>query len=156
MAFESAHTLASWAVRRHEARRRSQLPHLDRLVKTATDEAIARWSKRHTVDAVLVTLLSFEAYNKLSTANVPYTHALVQGTGGDISVVWGDGNGGDTVFDREVCNLLVPLEIPQADAAVSTAGSNDLAVAGKVQGVDVLLVASELVLDLAAVDVPHL
>lgn len=98
---------------------------------------------------------SLQAHDKLSGANVPDTDALVEGAGRDEAVVWGNGNSGDTIFDREVGDLFVPLQVPEADAAITTAGRDDLAVAGEVEGVDVLLVAGELVLDLAALNVPH-
>ena len=52
--------------------------------------------------------------------------------------------------------MLVGFEIPQTDTAVTTAGCNDLAVPSEVQGVNILLVSSELVLDSSGRDVPDL
>jgi hypothetical protein len=156
VAFKSAHTLASGTMCGHKARGGSQLPHLDRLVQTATDQAIARRSKCHTVDAILVTLLAFETHNKLPALNIPDSNALIEGARCDKAVVGGNGDRGDTVLDGEVGHLLVPLQIPQTNTAITTTRSNDLAVTGKVERVDVLLVAGELMLNLARVNVPDL
>ena len=101
-------------------------------------------------------MLAFEAHDKLAALDVPDADALVEGTGRDKQVVGRDGDGGDSVLDGEVCNLRVGLEVPQTDTAVATARGDDAAVARKVETVNVLLVASELVLDGAAVDVPDL
>jgi hypothetical protein len=103
-----------------------------------------------------VALFAFETHDELSALDVPDSNALVERTSCDKAVVGGDGDRSDTVLDGEVGDLLVPLQIPQANTAITTTRSNDLAVAGKVQGVDILLVAGELVLDLARVDIPDL
>lgn len=157
MAFERADAPATGDAAGDEARPgRVELPHLDGLVETATDEATASGGKGNTVDTVLVAVLAFETDDELAALDVPDTDALVEGTGGDEEVVGRDGDGGDAVLDGEVCNLRVGLEVPQTDTAVATAGSNDAAVAGKVETVNVLLVAGELVLDGAAGNVPDL
>ena len=157
VALESADAFAAWSsVRRHEAVVGCQLPHLDRLVETAADETVARRRKGDTVDAVLVALLALEFHNKLSALDIPNTDALVERTGGDEAVVGRDGHRSDTILDGEVGDLVVPLEIPQANTAIAAAGCNDLAVAREVERIDVLFVAGELMLDLAAGNIPHL
>jgi hypothetical protein len=156
VAFECANTLATRLVYGPEPRPGGNLPHLDRLVETATDQTVARWSKSHTVDTVLVTLFALETHNEISARNVPHADAFVKRSGSNETVVRRNGNGSNSVFYREVGDLLVSLEIPQTDASVTTARGNDLAVAGEVEGVNVLLVAGELVLNLAAVDIPDL
>lgn len=157
VAFESADALAGWLVAAwDEAVVGGQLPHLDRLVETATDEPVARRSKSHTVDTILVTVLAFETDDKLAGLNIPHADALVERSSGDVEVVGGDGHGGDTVLNGEVGDLHVGLEVPETDTAIATTGCNDLAVPGKVQGVNVLLVSSELVLDGAGSNVPDL
>ena len=153
---ESAYTLAAWLVYGPEARSGGHFPHLDRLVKTATDQAVTRRSKSHTVDTVFVSLLSLETHDKIPARNVPYSDALIERPSSNETVVGRNGDGCDSVLNGEVCNLLIPLKIPQTDTPVTTTRSNDLTIAGKVKGVDVLLVAGELVLDLAAVDIPDL
>jgi hypothetical protein len=153
---ESAYTLAAWLVYGPEARSGGHFPHLDRLVKTATDQAVARRSESHTVYTVFVTLLSLETHDKVSARNVPHADTLVERPGSNETVVRRNGNSSDSVLDGEVCDLLISLKIPQTDTPVTAARSNDLTIAGKVKGIDVLLVTSELVLDLAAVDIPDL
>jgi hypothetical protein len=103
-----------------------------------------------------VAVLAFETHHQLAALDVPDADALVEGSGRDELVVGRDGDRGDAVLDGEVCNLGVGLEIPQADTAVATAGGNDAAVARKVETVNVLLVAGELVLDGTAGNVPDL
>jgi hypothetical protein len=103
-----------------------------------------------------VAVLAFKAHDQLAALDVPDADALVEGTGRDIQVVGRDGNSGDAVLDGEICNLRVGLEVPQTDTAVATARGNDAAVAREVETVNVLFVASELVLDGAAADVPDL
>jgi hypothetical protein len=133
-----------------------QLPHLDCLVQTATDKTVSRRSESHTIDAVLVAVLAFEAYDKLSSLDVPDADALVERSGCNVEVVWRDRHSGDTVLNGEIGDLHVGLEIPKTDTPITTTRCNDLAVPGKVQRVDVLLVSSELVLNGAASDIPNL
>lgn len=77
VSFEGAHALASW-LSGHEARAVGvQLPHLDRLVKTTTDQAVTRGSKSYTIDTVLVALLALETHNESPASNIPYADALV-------------------------------------------------------------------------------
>jgi hypothetical protein len=155
VALECADALAAGRVSGHEACGCGQLPHLDGLVERSRDESTARRSERNTINAVLVAFLTLEANDKRAALDVPNAHALVERTGCDVEVVGGDGDGSDAVFDREVCDLAVGLEIPEADTAVARSGSDDPSVASKVQGIDVLLVTSELVLDGTSLDVPN-
>jgi hypothetical protein len=155
VALECADALAAGRVSGHEACGCGQLPHLDGLVERSRDESTARRSERNTINAVLVAFLTLEANDKRAALDVPNAHALVERTGCDVEVVGGDGDGSDAVFDREVCDLAVGLEIPEADTAIARSGSDDPSVASKVQGIDVLLVTSELVLDGTSLDVPN-
>ena len=99
-------------------------------------------------------LLALETNDKLTALDIPDAYALVERTSRDEEIVRRDGNSGDAVLNGEVGNLGVGLEVPEADAAITGAGCNDPAVTGKVQTVDILLVASELVFDCARGNVP--
>jgi hypothetical protein len=100
VAFEGADALASGLVAAwHEAVVGRQLPHLDGLVETATDKPVARRSKSHTIDTILVAVLAFETYDKLTGLDIPHADTLVERSSGDVKVVWGDGHGGDTILD---------------------------------------------------------
>jgi hypothetical protein len=103
-----------------------------------------------------VAVFTFETDDEQAGLDVPHADALVEGSGGDVEVVGGDGHGGDTIFDREVGDLRVGFEIPETDASIAAAGCNNLSVPGEVQRVDVLLVAGELMLNRTAGDVPDL
>ena len=56
----------------------AQLPHLDRLVKTAADKVLAAWRECNTIHAVLVTIGAFQTFRKIATIDVPYTNAPIQ------------------------------------------------------------------------------
>jgi hypothetical protein len=98
VAFECANTLATRLVYGPEPRPGGNLPHLDRLVETATDQTVARWSKSHTVDTVLVTLFALETHNEISARNVPHADAFVKRSGSNETVVRRNGNGSNSVF----------------------------------------------------------
>ena len=133
-----------------------ELPHLDSLVERAGHEVAAVGREGNTVHAVLVTLLAFGALDEDTSLGVPDAHTLVQAARGDEAVVGRDGNGGDAVFDLESQNALVLLDIPKSDSAVSGTGGDVTTIRGEVQRIDVLLVASELVENALAGNVPDL
>jgi hypothetical protein len=101
-------------------------------------------------------MFAFEADDELAGLDIPDADALVEGASGDVKIVGRDGDGGDSVLNGEVADLHVRFKIPETDASIAAAGCDDLAVAGEVQRVDVLLVAGELMLDRTAGDVPDL
>jgi hypothetical protein len=79
VAFKGADALATWLVPAwNKAVVGRQLPHLDRLVETATDKTVSRRCKSHTVNTVLVAVLAFETYDKLTSLNVPNADALIE------------------------------------------------------------------------------
>jgi hypothetical protein len=156
VALKGTNAFASRRSTWHQARGSRQLPHLDGLVETTADQPIARWSKGHRVDAVFVAMLALQAHYEVSGEDLPHANALVKGTSCDEAVVWGDGDRGDTVLDGQIENLLVGLQIPQSDAAITTARCDKATIASEVKRINVLLMASELVLDGAAGDVPDL
>lgn len=155
--FKCADALAAWVVSAgNEAALSRQLPHLDGLVETTTDQTVARRSKSHTIHTVLVAMLAFQSDDKLASLNVPHTDALVERSRCDVEVVWRNGHGGDAILNGEVGDLHVGFEIPETDTPVATTGSNNLSIPGKVERVNILFVAGELVLDCAAGNVPDL
>lgn len=154
MTLESADALAPRSSTRDETRRSGQLPHLDGLVQTSTDQTISRRSKSNTVNAVLVALLSLKTNDKATRVDVPDSDALVQGTGRDIATIRRDRNSSNAILDGQVEHLLIRFKIPEANTPVAASRCNDTTVLGKVQRVDILLVASELVLDSAGRNVP--
>lgn len=105
VAFEGADALAARRMSWYEAVCCGQLPHLDGLVKTATDQAIARRSKGNRVDTILVALLTLKTNDQLATGNVPNTNTLVKRPSGDVEVVRRNGNRGDAILDGKVGDL---------------------------------------------------
>jgi len=134
----------------------AQLPHPDRLVQTAGDQVSAVGREGNAVHAVFVALLAFRSLDHDRRLAVPDAHAFVEGAGGDVAAVWGDGYGGHAVFDLEGQDALVLLDVPESDRAVAGAGCDVAAVGGEVEGVDVLVVAREGVVDGLGGDVPYL
>ena len=156
MALKCADALAAGRMIGEEAAARGQLPHLDGLVKTATNQAVARRRKGNRVDTILVAMLALKAHNQLLGPDIPHADAFVKRSGSDIQIIRRDGYSRHAILNGEVGDLLVRLELPQTHAAVTTAGCNELAVPGEIERVNVLLVSGELMLDLARGNVPHL
>jgi hypothetical protein len=133
----------------------SELPHLDSLIQTTTDELSATWGKSNRVNAVPVTNVPFETLGNMAI-DLPYTDALVERASGDISVVWRDGNGSDSIINEELKHLLVSFQIPQTNRTISTSRCNQTTISRIVKRVDVLLVTSERGLDSTGANVPNL
>lgn len=100
-------------------------------------------------------LFALKTYDKVTGMDIPDANALVQGTGRDIATVWRNSDSCNAILDGQVKHLLVRLEIPEADAPIAASRSDDSAVLGEIQRVDILLVAGELVLDGTARDIPN-
>ena len=101
-------------------------------------------------------LFAFGPLDEDSGLRVPYTHRFVQAAGSYEAVIWGDGDSGDPVFYTKGEDALVLLDVPEPDGAIAGAGGDVAAVGGEVEGVDVLVVAGELVADYFVGDVPDL
>lgn len=142
--------------RGHDAAGRVELPHLDRLVETATDEVLAVRGECDRVDAILVALLTFEPLQDEALVEVPNPDALVERPSRYVLRIGGDGHRRDTVLDRQCQDVGACLDVPQADGAITAAGCDRTAVAREVERVDVLLVAGEGVANLLLVNVPDL
>jgi hypothetical protein len=97
-----------------------------------------------------------ETLDKISRGGVPDSDTLIQRASGDIEAIWRHGHGGDTIFDAKGVDKLVFNDIPKADGLVPATRGNVPAVACEVERVDILLVASEDVLDAPRTNVPNL
>jgi hypothetical protein len=133
-----------------------ELPHADSLVQTTGNKMRSAWGESDGVNAVFVSLFAFCSLDHIAGADVPDANALIERSGRDEAVVGRHGDGGNAVFDREHEDALALLDVPDTDSAVTGARCNVAAVGGEVEGVDVLVVAGELVADDALVDVPYL
>jgi len=96
-----------------------QPPHPDRLVKRARDQMGAVRREGDRVDTVLVALLALGPLDEYAGLRVPDAHALVQATGGDETAVGRDGHRGDAIFDGEVEDALVLLDVPEPDSTIT-------------------------------------
>ena len=156
MTLERAHALAALRIPTTQRRIEIKLPHSNRLVQTPADQMVAIRTKRHRVHRIAMAVFAFRPFDHGRGLRVPDPHALVERAGSDIAVVRRDRHGGDAVFDLQREDALVLLDVPEADGAVAGAGGDVTSVGSKVQAVDVLFVAGELVTDDLVCDVPDL
>lgn len=133
-----------------------QLPHLDRLVKTAADEHAGVRRECHAVDAVLVALGALEALQEIAHLNVPHPDALVERAGGHVLGIRRDGNGSNAVLNSERQSVHAALDIPKPDCPVATARGNGAAITGEIERVNILIVTLEGVANLSLLNVPNL
>lgn len=118
VAFKGADTLSAWLGVGVHTRRRGQLPHLDGLVQAAADESITGRCKGNRVDAVCMCIFAFKANDQFTALNIPYSHALVKRSSGNQTIIRGNGDSRNAIFDDQVEHLLVGIKIPQADTPV--------------------------------------
>lgn len=155
VAFKCLDTLALGA-RALRAAGRAQLPHLNRSIQTAADQVFAVGRESDGIDRVLVSIRSFQPLDQVACHDVPDANALVQRAGRNKLGVGGNGNSRNTVLDGEGEGVGALLNIPETDRSVATARGNGAAVARKVERVDVLFVAREVVADGSGSNIPHL
>lgn len=139
-----------------QAARGAELPHLDRLIQTATDEISAVGREGNTVDAVLVAIGTFKTLEQVSLMDVPNADALVERTSGDVLGVGGNGNSCNTILDSQSEGVSALLDIPETNGSISTARCNRATIAGKVERVNVLLVTGEGIANRSRLNVPNL
>lgn len=149
-------TLASLGLRVGTVARSVELPHLDGSVQRTGDKILSVWRERHRVDGVLMSVRSLETLHQEAGVNVPDADALVERTGGDILSVGRNSNSRDAILNSEGQSVGARLNIPKSYGSVAGAGRNGAAVAGKVERVDILLVAREVVANSARRNVPDL
>lgn len=134
----------------------AELPHLDGAVEGARDEVLAVGGERDRVDRVLVAVRAFETLDEEARVNVPDADALVERTGGDVLGVGRNGDGGNAVLDGEGEGVGAGLDVPESDGSIARARGNRTAVAGKVERVNILLVAGKVVANGSRGNVPDL
>lgn len=157
MALESANALAALdaAVRVH-APRDGKLPQLDSLVQTTANQVATVGRKGNRVHAVLVAVGVLQTFHQVASGGIPDSHTLVQRAGCHVVAIGRHGHGSDTVLDAQGVDELAIQDIPQTNSLVTTARGNVATVASKVQGVDILLVTAEDMLDGACSNIPNL
>lgn len=101
-------------------------------------------------------LLAIGLLDHVAVVHVPDSNTLVKRASSDKLAIRRHRNGGDAIFDGEGNDAAVLLDVPDSDGPIARSGSNVDAVAGEVERIDVLLVAGELVANLALFDVPDL
>lgn len=156
VALKRLDALATLRARLVSLTRGAELPHLDSPVETARDEILAVGRESDRVHTILVAVRTFETLNEEARVNVPDTHALIEGACGNKLGVRRDGDSSNAVFYRESESVATLLNIPQANSPVATARGNCPSVASKVQRVNILLVAREVVANRSGLDVPDL
>lgn len=155
MAFKCLDTLALGA-RVLRAARRAKLPHLDRSIQTAADQVFAIGRESDGINRVLVSVGSLQPLDQIACHDVPDANALVQRTGCNELGVGGNGNGRNTILNGKGEGVGALLNIPKTDGSVATARGDGAAIARKVERVNVLFVAREVVADGPGSDIPHL
>jgi hypothetical protein len=98
-----------------------EFPHLDGLVQTARNEILAVWCESNGVDRVLMTIWAFETLHKITSCSIPNANALVEGSSCDVLGIWGNGNGGNAIFNAEGKDILTSLDVPETNGAVTAA-----------------------------------
>jgi hypothetical protein len=157
VAFEGTNALAAFhgAVRVHSSGN-GELPELDSLVQTTTDQVAAIRREGNRVHTVLVAIWVLQTLHQVASGSVPNANALIQRAGRHVAAIGGHGHSSDTILNAQGVDKLAIENVPQTNGLVTTARGDEAAVTSKVQGVDILLVSTEDVLDGACVDVPNL
>lgn len=156
MTFKSLHATAALRPGISESAWSAKLPHLDRLVKTATDQIFPVRRECHAVNTVFVAIWSLEAFEQIALVDVPDTNALIQRASSDILSVGRDGDSCHAVFYRERERVAPSLDVPQANSSVAATRGDSTAIPSEVQRVDVLFVTRECVTDGSGLDIPDL
>ena len=99
---------------------------------------------------------AFEAFADVTTFEFPDANALVQRAGSNVTSVRRDGNRRHSVLDLKIEHGLALLHVPQSNAAVAAARRDIVAGSSKIQGINVLLMAREDLLDRSRLDIPDL
>lgn len=157
MALKRPHTFpTSWTRTRHHASIVGQLPHFDGFVETTTDKVPSIGRKGDRINTVFMTFGAVEPGIKITVASVPYSDTFVERSCCNVLTFRGNGHSSDAVLDTEVQNLSPGVDVPNAHRTIAATGSNVLPVSGKVEGIDILLMAGESVPYSTCRDVPNL
>ena len=128
-----APSTSSHLATQHAAILGHQLPHLDRLIQTSTDQAVAIWREGNAVDTIRVAINSLKSTNEVSSWHTPDTNALVQRSGCNEVPTSRDSHSSDAIFNLEGQDLTIAFNIPDTDGMVSAAGGDIAAVTGEVK-----------------------
>lgn len=157
MAFKGSHAFAGLDTAAGiAASGNAELPKLDGLVETATDEVAAIGSEGDRVNAILVTLGVLQTFHQVAGGGIPDADALVQRTGCDVVAIRRHRHRGHAILDAQSVDQLALHDIPKSHSLVAAAGCDVPTISGEVKGVDILLVAAEDVLDGSRSDIPNL
>lgn len=148
-------TTTLWSIWRNAAGC-AELPHLDGFVQTATDEVTSIGRERHTVDTVLVAVGPLETLHKQPSGNIPHADALVKRSSRHVLCVGRNGHCSHAILYRQCEDIDAGFDIPESDSTITTARRNGSAIAGKVKGIDVLLMASKGVANGSCRNIPYL
>ena len=88
--------------------------------------------------------MSFSAVKsgiEITVASIPYPDTSVERSCCNVLPFRGNGNSRDTVFDAKIQDLSPRVDIPDTHRTIAATRSNVFTVAGKVEGIDILLMA---------------
>jgi hypothetical protein len=111
----------------------NKLPHLNRAVQGPGHEIPPIRCKCNRIYRVLVAIRTLETLDEISVGGVPHADALVEGAGGNILGVGGNGDSGHAILNAEGQDILARLNIPETHRAVATAGGNGAPITGEVK-----------------------
>jgi len=103
-----------------------------------------------------VSVWTFKSLDEVPTASVPYADTLVKRSSCDKLGIWRNRDGSNTIFNTESKSACARLDIPKTDCSITTTRCNSSSIAGKVKGVDVLLVTSKRISDGSGLNIPNL
>lgn len=90
----------------------AELPHLDSPVQAAADKVLATWREGNAVNAILVSIGTFQSFHKMTGSNVPHTDTLVKRSGCHQLAVGRNCDGGDAVFYTQRQDICLCFDIP--------------------------------------------
>lgn len=156
MALERPHALAKLDVAGVVSPGNSELPELDCLVQTTADQVAAVGCKSNRVHTVTVTVRVLQTLHQVTSSGVPDANTLVQRTRGNVVTIGRHGHRSHTIPNAESVHELAVENIPQTNCLVTATRRDVPSVAGEIEGVDVLLVSRENVLDGTGSNIPNL
>ena len=86
---------------------------------------------------------TIKSRNDVTRAYVPHSDALIKRSSCDILSFGRNRYCCDAILDLEVQNLSILLNIPDANSVITTARSDMSTIAGKIEGVDVLVMSGK-------------
>lgn len=133
-----------------------KLPELNRLVKTTADKVPTIGRKSDRINTVLVTIRILQAFDQVAGRGIPNADTLIQRTGSNIATFRRHGNGSNPVFNAQSVHEMTFENIPKAHRLVTATRRNKTSVARIIEGVDILFMSAEDVLDCSGGNIPDL